>query len=75
MDVLGWLLLLNGQMSDAEMILLRASELNPSDAAVHFHLGVLYLQNGDRVSAYDHLVQAHELGSVEAEIALKQYFP
>ena len=75
MDVLGWLLLLNGQRTDAEMILLRASELSPSDAAVHFHLGVLYLQNGDRVSAYDQLMKAHALGSAEAEIALKQYFP
>jgi Flp pilus assembly protein TadD len=75
MDMLGWLLMLNGQDNDAEMILLRALDLAPDDDSVHFHLGVLYLQRNDRVSAYDHLVRARDLGSDQADAALKQYFP
>jgi tetratricopeptide (TPR) repeat protein len=75
MDVLGWLLLLNGQTNDAERILLRALELDSNDASAHFHLSVLYLQTGNRVSAYDHLVKARDLGSADAEAVLKQYFP
>jgi Flp pilus assembly protein TadD len=75
MDVLGWLLLLNGQINDAETILLLALEKAPEDASIHFHLGILYLQNGDRVSAFDHLIRARDLGSAEADMALKQYFP
>jgi Flp pilus assembly protein TadD len=75
MDVLGWLLLLNGQNTDAETILLLALEKAPEDVSIHFHLGILYLQKGDRISAFDHLVRARDLGSAEADMALKQYFP
>jgi hypothetical protein len=35
----------------------------------------VYLQTEDRDSAYDHLVLARDLGSVEAEALLGQYFP
>ena len=75
MDLLGWVLLLNGQTNDAERILLRALDLASEDASVHYHLGVLYLQKDDRVSAFDHLVRARDLGSAEADAALKRYFP
>jgi len=39
------------------------------------HMGMLYLQTDQRASAYDHLIHARDLGSSEAEIILKQYFP
>ncbi|NWG08235.1 MAG: tetratricopeptide repeat protein [Chloroflexi bacterium] len=75
LDVLGWALLLNGRYPEAKQILLRALEAAPRHASALFHLGVVYLQTGDRAAAFDHLVRARDLGSVEAEAALKQYFP
>ena len=75
LDVLGWLLLLEGRYEEAQRMLTRALELDPHNASAHVHLGILHLQNDDRTAAYDHLVQARELGNSEAEAILKQYFP
>jgi Flp pilus assembly protein TadD len=75
MDVLGWLLTLDARHAEAKRTLDRALELDPQNASAHMHLGMLYLQLNDRVSAYDHIVQARELGSREAEVILNQYFP
>ena len=33
----------------------RALELDPQNGSAHLHLGMLYMQTNDRVSAYDHL--------------------
>jgi hypothetical protein len=35
----------------------------------------LYLQTGERESAYDHLSTARDLGDAQAEAWLAQYFP
>jgi tetratricopeptide (TPR) repeat protein len=74
-DVLGWLLLLDARYEEAARMLTRALELDPQNASVHLHLGMLYLQTGDRVSAYDHLILARDLGNGEAGAILQQYFP
>ena len=75
LDLLGWLLLLDARYDDAESTLRRALDLDSQNALVHFHLALVYLQKEDRASAYDHLVLARDLGSVEAEALLAQYFP
>ncbi len=75
LDVLGWLYSLAGRYSDAEWTLSQALKLDPKSASAHFHLAIVYLQTNDRASAFDHLIHARDLGSAEAEVALKQYFP
>ena len=75
LDVLGWLLIMDSRDKEAERILTHALELDPQNASAHLHLGVLYLQTDHRASAYDHLVKSRDLGSSDAEMILKQYFP
>jgi tetratricopeptide (TPR) repeat protein len=75
LDMLGWLLVLDGRNYEAERMLFRALELAPQLGSAHFHLGLLYMQMENRASAYDHLIRARDLGSAEAEALLKQYFP
>ena len=75
LDVLGWLLTLDTRYEEAERMLDRALELDPQHGSAHLHLGMLYMQTQDRDAAFDHLVQARDLGNQEADIILKQYFP
>jgi Flp pilus assembly protein TadD len=75
LDVLGWNYLRAGRYIEAESALKLALEHDPNYAPAHVHLATVYLQTNDRVAAYDHLVKAHDLGSAEADAALKQYFP
>lgn len=75
LDVLGWLLTLDADYGGAERMLRRALALDAHNASVYLHLGLLYLQTGDRASAYDHLIHARDLGNTDAEAILKQYFP
>lgn len=75
LDLLGWLLALDARYAEAERMLVRALELDPELASAHLHLGMLYLQTGERAQAYDHFVQARDLGNPEAGVVLKQYFP
>jgi tetratricopeptide (TPR) repeat protein len=75
LDVLGWLLVLDGRYNEAEGKLLEALAIDPQLASAHFHLGLLYMQRDDRTSMYDHLVQARDLGSAEAEALLNREFP
>lgn len=75
LDLLGWLLLLDARHDDAEKILARALELDSQHASAHLHLALVYLQSENRSLAHDHLIQARDLGSVEAEGLLGQYFP
>jgi len=75
LDVLGWLLTLDARYEEAARMLKRALELDPQHSSAHLHLGMLYMQITDRVSAYDHLLQARDLGNKDAEMILKQYFP
>lgn len=75
LDTLGWLLILDEKNNEAERKLLEALTYDPQSASVHFHLGLLYLQRDDRASALDYLLQARDLGSMEAEVLLNQEFP
>jgi O-antigen biosynthesis protein len=75
LDVLGWLLQLDARYEEAEQMLTRALELDSESSSVHLHLGMLNLQIDDRASAYDHLIQARDLGNNEAQILLNQFFP
>lgn len=75
LDVLGWLLTLDARYEEASRMLTRALELDPKYGPAHLHLGMLYMQTNDRTSAYDHLVQARDLGNEEARMILNQYFP
>jgi tetratricopeptide (TPR) repeat protein len=75
LDVLGWLLTLDSRFEEAMRMLGQTLELDPENESAHYHLGMLYLQTDDRASAYDHFVKARDLGSQEAEMVLKQYFP
>lgn len=75
LDTLGWLLALDDRFFEAEWFLSQALEVDPGLALAHFHLALLYFQQDDRVAAYDHLIQARDLGNVEAEALLMQYFP
>ena len=75
LDILGWLLTLDARHEEAARMLNRALELDPQSGSAHLHLGMLFMQTNDRVSAYDHLLQARDLGNKEAEMILNQYFP
>jgi len=74
-DLLGWLLLLDARYPEAERTLLHALELDSQSASVHFHLGMLYLQLDNQVSAKKHLISARDLGYADAQAVLNQYFP
>jgi tetratricopeptide (TPR) repeat protein len=75
LDTLGWVLVIDGRYYEAERFLFQALDNDPQMASAHFHLGLLYLQMDNRDAAHDHLVQARDLGSTQAEELLKQYFP
>ncbi len=75
LDLLGWLLLLDARYPESEQTLLHALELDMKNASAHFHLGMLYLEQGDRTSAYSHFINARDLGSTDAQAILNQYFP
>lgn len=75
LDTLGWLLLLDARYAEAERILSDALKADPQNASVHFHLGLLHLQTGDRAAAFENLIHARDLGSPDAEAVLKQNFP
>jgi Flp pilus assembly protein TadD len=75
LDLLGWLLTLASRSDEAERMLVRSLELDSQNASAHLHLGTLYLETDERALAYDHLVQARDLGNNEAGMILKQYFP
>jgi tetratricopeptide (TPR) repeat protein len=75
LDLVGWLLTLASRYDEAERMLKRALELDPKNASGHLHLGMLYLQTNERALAYEHFVQARDLGNEEAQTFLSQYFP
>jgi tetratricopeptide (TPR) repeat protein len=75
LDLLGWLLMLDKRYEYSEQILKQALDLDPKNASVHFHLGMLYLQMNDRVAAREHFAAARDLGNADAASILEQYFP
>jgi tetratricopeptide (TPR) repeat protein len=75
LDLLGWLLLLDQRYDSSERILNRALALDPKNATVQLHLGMLYLQMNDRLRAQEYFAAARDLGNTEAASILEQYFP
>lgn len=75
LDLLGWLLMLDSRHQESEQILRRALALDPRNASAHLHLGMLFLETGDRAQAYAHFVNARDLGDTDAQAILDQYFP
>ena len=75
LDMLGWLLVLDGRHYEAERILSRSLEADAGLASTHYHLALLYLHTDEREAMYDHLVRARDLGSEEAGELLRLYFP
>jgi tetratricopeptide (TPR) repeat protein len=73
--LLGWLLLLDARYPEAERHLLRALELDSQNASAYFHLGMLYLQLDDQITARENLIYARDLGNTDAQAVLNQYFP
>jgi hypothetical protein len=49
--------------------------MDPQNASAHFHLAMLYLQTDQRALAHDHLISARDLGNIDAQAVLDQYFP
>ena len=79
-DIAGQILLENGDTVGAEVLLKKAVELDPTQAAPSLHLGLLYLQTNNRAAAYSYLNQAKTFdpdGSYgwQAKHLLEQYFP
>jgi tetratricopeptide (TPR) repeat protein len=79
-DTAGQILLETGNPVGAEILLKKAIELAPTQAAPSLHLGLLYLQSGDRTAAYFYLDQAKVFDSDgpygwQAKHLLEQYFP
>ena len=75
LDLLGWLLMIDKRFEYSKQILEQAIALDPKNANVQFHLGMLYLQMNDRAAAQEHFVTARDLGNADAASILEQYFP
>jgi tetratricopeptide (TPR) repeat protein len=79
-DIAGQILLETDDTVGAEALLKKAIELDPSQPAPFLHLGLLYMQTGDRATALAFLHQAKASdpnGSIgwQANRLLEQYFP
>jgi tetratricopeptide (TPR) repeat protein len=80
-DIAGQILMETDDLVGAEVLLKKAIELDPTQAAPFLHLGLFYLQTGDRMAAFSYLNQAKSGfdpdGSIgwQANRLLEQYFP
>jgi Flp pilus assembly protein TadD len=79
-DIAGQILLETNDLVGAEALLKKAVELDPTQAAPFLHLGLLYMQTGDRIAALSYLNQAKAMdpnGPIgwQANRLLEQYFP
>lgn len=79
-DLLGWLYLSSGLLTEAETSLQRALDMDPNLASAHLHLAMFYLQRGNYPDAREHLLLARELdpNGSDGQLAgqmLSQYFP
>jgi tetratricopeptide (TPR) repeat protein len=79
-DLAGQILLGLDDSTGAEVLLKKALELAPLQAAPSLHLGLLYLQTENRAAAYSYLNQAKAFdpdgpAGLQAKRLLEQYFP
>jgi tetratricopeptide (TPR) repeat protein len=80
LDIAGQILMEMEDFLGAEAVLNKAIELDPTQAAPALHLGVLYLQMGDRPASYSYLLKAKRFDpdgpyGWQAGRLLEQYFP
>jgi tetratricopeptide (TPR) repeat protein len=80
LDIMGQVLLSLGDASNAERYFNRALRSDPQYAPAHLHLGLIYLEQGDRPAAYEEfkLVLDQSPGTPAAELAqrlLGEYYP
>ncbi len=80
LDTLGWAQMASGRYYTAEQSLLSALKFSPDFAEAHLHLGMVYLQTGNRNGAYDQLRRAADLDpnggtGQQASLLLQQNFP
>jgi len=62
-DTLGWVQLQRGSVADAIAAFSRAVERAPGNPVYHYHLGLAYLQNGERQRGRDALQRALALNA------------
>jgi tetratricopeptide (TPR) repeat protein len=79
-DIAGQVLLETGDLVGAEALLKKAVELDPTQAAPALHLGLVYVQNGNRAGAYSYLNLAKAFDpdgpyGWQANRLLEQFFP
>jgi cytochrome c-type biogenesis protein CcmH/NrfG len=67
--------MLDSRHQESELMLERALALDPQNASAHLHLGMLFLETGDRARAFSHFVNSRDLGNTDAQALLDQYFP
>ncbi len=80
LDALGTAQLSLGEFYTAGQTLLKALDKMPDFASARLHLAMVYLQTGDRSSAYDQLLRVQKLdpqgaAGQQATQMLQQYFP
>ncbi len=76
LDTLGWVLYSRGEFLKAEQVFRKAAQMEPKNAEIHYHLGVVYDERGNRDDARKALNRALELqpgfpGSKDARRRLK----
>lgn len=79
-DLAGLAAFETSNLAEAEQLFLKAIQIAPDQAAPHEHLGLAYLQSGDRASAYEQLIQATTLDpngpyGDQAQRLLEQNYP
>lgn len=57
LDLMGSVYLVMGDLDSAERFYLQADQVSPQRAEILYHLGQLYLQKGDKTSAFSYLRQ------------------
>lgn len=57
-DTLGWLAYKQGNFEKAQQWLTKVIETNPASAISQYHLGMVYLKQGDKLQAQNHLQKA-----------------
>lgn len=77
LDTVAWIAYKQGDYEKALKNLLKANELNPDMAAGHYHLGMVYLKQGNKTAAKEHLQKAINKkepfdGLTEAKAALEE---
>ncbi|MDP2904651.1 MAG: tetratricopeptide repeat protein [Methylovulum sp.] len=61
LDTVAWIAYKQGRYDNSRPLLLKAIELNPDSAVSHYHLGMVYLKQEDKIHALEHLKKAIKL--------------